>query len=257
VKLKLDENGVPVIQDGQPVYVHEDGKEVAVDVPQLFGKIGQLNEEAKTHRLKAKEALDRLASFDGIEDPDAARTALQTVSNLDAKKLIDAGEAEKVKKAVEEAYQGKLTEAEKKLQESQQQIFQLMVGGAFRGSKFVSEKLTIPSDMAQSFFGTHFRVEDGQVVAFDKTGNKILSREKPGEPASFDEALEFLIQTYPHKDAILKGGKPGSGGGGGGNPPPSKKPSEMSEAEKSQYITDYGLEKWLNAVTAEAAAGKR
>ena len=29
MKLKLDENGHVVVQDGKPVYVHDDGKEVA------------------------------------------------------------------------------------------------------------------------------------------------------------------------------------------------------------------------------------
>lgn len=31
MKLKLDENGYVVVQDGKPVYVHDDGKEVAFD----------------------------------------------------------------------------------------------------------------------------------------------------------------------------------------------------------------------------------
>ncbi|HGK4128302.1 TPA: DUF6651 domain-containing protein, partial [Klebsiella pneumoniae] len=51
------------------------------------------------------------------------------------------------------------------------------------------------------------------VVAYDGTGNKIYSRSKPGELASFDEALEFLVEQYPQKDYILKS----SGNNGGGS----------------------------------------
>ena len=100
MKLKLDENGNVVVQDGKPVYVYDDGKEVAYDVPAAVAKIGSLNAEAKQHR-EAKEAAEaKLKAFDGIENAEAAKKALETVKNLDDKKLIDAGEAEKVKAEV-------------------------------------------------------------------------------------------------------------------------------------------------------------
>jgi hypothetical protein len=182
VKLKLDANGVPEIQDGKPVYVHGDGKEVAIDVPAMQVRIGQLNEEAENHRLKAKDATEKLAGFEGIDDADAARKALA-------------------------AKEG--------------EVFQLMVGGAFGNSKFVADKLTVPQDMVQAMFGNRFKVDDGKVVAHDAAGNRILSRETPGDPAGFDEALEHLVNAYPHKDSILKAGAPGSGGKGGGQAPPT------------------------------------
>ena len=72
MKLKLDENGLPELKDGQPVYVHDDGKEVAIDVPAMQLRIGQLNEEAKNHRLEATEATEKLAGFEGIDAADAS-----------------------------------------------------------------------------------------------------------------------------------------------------------------------------------------
>ncbi|MEV0651309.1 DUF6651 domain-containing protein, partial [Phytomonospora sp. NPDC050363] len=55
-------------------------------------------------------------------------------------------------------------------------------------------------------------IEDGNVVAYDPSGNKIYSRAKPGELAGFDEALEFLVEQYPQKDHILKAsGNTGTG----------------------------------------------
>ena len=50
VKLKLDEQGNAVLQDGKPVYVHDDGKEVPFDAPGAMAKIASLNAEAQTHR---------------------------------------------------------------------------------------------------------------------------------------------------------------------------------------------------------------
>lgn len=60
-----------------------------------------------------------------------------------------------------------------------------------------------------------FKVEEGKIVAYDASGNKIYSRAKPGELAQFDEALEFLVENYPQKDYILKA----SGNNGGGSRP--------------------------------------
>ena len=66
--------------------------------------------------------------------------------------------------------------------------------------------------MLQARFGQSFKVEDGKVVAYDGSGNKIYSRSKPGELAAFDEALEFLVEQYPQKDHILKAsGNQGTG----------------------------------------------
>ncbi|WP_338067553.1 DUF6651 domain-containing protein, partial [Candidatus Fukatsuia symbiotica] len=45
--------------------------------------------------------------------------------------------------------------------------------------------------------------------------NKVFSRRQPGEIAEFEEALEYLIEQYPHKDHILKA----SGHRGGGSQP--------------------------------------
>jgi len=71
--------------------------------------------------------------------------------------------------------------------------------------------------MIQAQFGKNFKIEEGKVVAYGADGQKIYSRERPGEVAEFDEALESLVGGYQHKDHILKGGQ-GTGGGyqGGG-----------------------------------------
>ena len=50
MKLKLDEQGHVVLQDGKPVYIHDDGKEVAFDAPATVATITRLNGEAKVQR---------------------------------------------------------------------------------------------------------------------------------------------------------------------------------------------------------------
>jgi hypothetical protein len=212
MKLKLDAEGHVVLSEGKPVYVHDDGKEVAFDAPATVAKIGQLNGEARAHR-EAKEAAEgKLKAFEGIEDPSAARDALKRVANLKDGDLIQAGKVEEIKqaaiKAVEEQYKPFVAKAET----LERELIGEKIGGSFARSKFISEKAAIPADMVQARFGANFKLEEGRVVAYDQHGNKIYSRANPGELADFDEGLETLISAYPYKDQILKG--TGSNGGG-------------------------------------------
>src|SRR5690606_13031141 len=60
--------------------------------------------------------------------------------------------------------------------------------------------------------------EEGKPVAYDKSGNRLMSKKNIGVYAEPDEALELLVDMHPQKDTILKadaGGGSGNGGGGG------------------------------------------
>jgi hypothetical protein len=211
------------VQDGKPVYVHDDGREVAFDAVGTVSTISRLNSEAKTNRERAEAAEKAAKAFEGITDAEAARKALATVANLDAKKLVDAGEVDKIRaeaiKAVEDKYSPVVAERDSLLKS----LVDEKVGGSFARSKMIADKLAIPADLVQARFGDAFKVEGSDVVAYDKSGNKLFSRSNPGEVAKFDEALEILIDQYPYRDSILKstgasgGGATGGSGGGSGS----------------------------------------
>ncbi|MFZ5669120.1 MAG: DUF6651 domain-containing protein [Pseudomonadota bacterium] len=231
MKLKLDEAGHVVVVDGKPVYTHDDGKDVPFDAVATVATISRLNGEAKGHR-EAKEAAEaKLKGFEGIEDPEAAKKALETVANIDAGQLVAAGKVEEIKRAAvlaaEEQVKAAKLAAEEQIKNItgerdtlKTQLDTALIGGSFSNSKFVSEKVAVPRHMLQSTYGQNFKVEDGKVVPYDAAGNKLFSRARPGEVADFDEALELLIGADPFKDHILKG-QVGAGGGanngGGGN----------------------------------------
>ena len=204
MKLKLDENGHVVVQEGKPVYVHDDGKEVVFDAPGTVSTITRLNAEAKSHRERAETAEKTLKGFDGIADPAAARNALDVVSKLDQKKLVDAGEIDTVRNEISKAFQTQLDEANGKAQTYEQQLYAEKIGGSFARSKYIADKLAVPVDMVQATFGQNLKIEEGKVVAYDTQGQKIFSRARPGELADFDEAIETLVSQYPHRDHILK-----------------------------------------------------
>jgi hypothetical protein len=212
MKLKLDANGNVVVVDGKPVYVKDDGSDIAFDAVGTLATITRLNGEAKDNRIKSETAEAALAKFTGISDPAAALAALDTVSKLDQKKLIDAGEVDKVRAEVSKVYDAKLADATTRLQAAETSLFTEKVGGAFSRSKYITEKMAIPADLVEARFGKHFVLEEGKVIAKDSAGNKIYSPTNPGELANFDEAIGVLVDAYPNKDHILKGsGAQGSG----------------------------------------------
>ncbi len=42
----------------------------------------------------------------------------------------------------------------------------------------------------------------------------IVSRNNPGVPAPFDEAIEIIIENYPHRDRIMRATGAAAGGNG-------------------------------------------
>ncbi|MBU2249693.1 MAG: hypothetical protein KKD77_23300 [Gammaproteobacteria bacterium] len=237
LKLKRDENGNVVVVDGKPVYIHEDGKEAPFDASAAMDTIHNLNGE-NAERRKANEALVKalnsysLGEEDGkpvFMDPEVAKKALETVKNLDDKKLVDAGQMETLKMEMNKAFTQKEEDLKKsfKLKEEayvgevkkkSDTIFELMVKSQFSNSPTIQDKTILPADIASNYFGKHFVVEgdgpDAKVIGYIN-GEKIFSRERPGEPAHFEEALSVIIDTYPMKERILKATAGGAGGGGG------------------------------------------
>ena len=248
--LKLDAEGQTVLQDGKPVYVGDDGREFAADVPALQAQISDLNSEAKGHRLAAKAAKTELAAFEGL-DADTARKAVATVNNLDAKKLVDAGEIEKLKASLTEGFTRKLEESAAALAARETRIRELTVGNAFRSSSAVTEQLTIPPDMAEEFFGRSFKVtEAGEIVGHYANGQPVMSADNPAKEASFEEAFAAILAAYPNRAAIMRTGPAGSGSGGGAQIPQGKKAGDFSLKEKLAYIERHGPEAWGKHVVA-------
>lgn len=251
MKLKLDEKGNAIIQEGHPVYIFDDGKEAPFDADHAMKKISALNGEAKAHRERAEKAESDLKVFEGL-DPEQAKSAIDMVSKLDSKKLIDAGEVDKVKAGIEASYQSQIAELKKAIEtektsrestvaEKDGMIYNLMVSNRFGTSKFVTDNVAIPPDMVQAAFGKNFKVEGDRVVGYNASGNQIFSTSKPGELADFDEALEHMINEYPHKDRILRPQQSPGSGFRGQNPAGNRQQvdtSKLSPVEKIRFARE-------------------
>jgi hypothetical protein len=234
IKLKtIEKDGATYaeVKDGKPVFIHDDGKEVPFDAEQSLNKIRELNAEAKGHREAKETAETKLKAYEGIDDPAAAIAAIQKLKDVDDGKLVAAGKVEEIRAAANKAAEDRIAAAQKKMTDDlavekerattlERQLYDEKIGGSFARSNFVTEKLVLPPDIAKEYFGKHFKVEEGKIIAYDSAGNRIISRAKPGDNADFDEAIEQLVDAYPHKNAIMRGqgggtgGRAGAGGGG-------------------------------------------
>lgn len=211
---KIDENGALVLKDGNPVYIDATGAEKVVEA----GTITRLNAEAKEHRVAKEEALTKLKAFEGIEDAELARKAIDTVKKLDAKKLIDSGEVDKLQEQIKQQFAAQLAEKEAALNALTAEKNNMLISDIFKSSEFVRDSLAVPRDMFEATFRNNFKVEDGKVVAYGKDGNRLYSKTRISEYADADEALQLLVESHPQKDIILKaqtGNGSGNTGGGG------------------------------------------
>lgn len=244
------------VRDGKPIYVHQDGKEIDFDAPAAMSKITALNGEAKGHRERAEAAEAKVKAFDGIEDAEAARKAVETVKNLDEGKLITAGKVDEIKssakraaeesvEAARKAHAQELEQARAERDKYRGQLHSEKIGNAFARSKFIQDKIAVPVDLMQAMFGGKFSVEDDGRLVAKQDGTALASRTKFGEPAEFDEAIELLVGEYPHRDAILKGAgssgtgaKPANGAGAGGKTMTRTEFESLSQADRHAKFKD-------------------
>ena len=237
MELKIVEGQVALqeTEDGKnlPVYVNQDGKEIPFDAAASMEKIKALNAESASRRLKIEELEGKFKEFDCF-DLDKAKKALETVANLDDKKLIDAGDIEKLKekyttafeqkeKAAQQRHLEELQKLNSSIEKSQDTIRRLVVTNHFsRSPYFTGEKpkTILPPDMASDYFGKYFEVKennDGEMSLVGKyNGETIISSDPKnfGSPAPFEEAIAHIIDNYPMRDRILRTSGGGSGGSG-------------------------------------------
>lgn len=253
MKLKLNADGFAVVQDGKPVYVGDDGKEIAFDAPGTVAAIARLNGEAKGHRERAESLDERLKAYEGIDDPAQARKAMQVVANLDEKKLVDAGERDRAVQEAVAAVEAKHLPVTKRAKALEERLNSYLIGDVFSRSKFISEKFAAKGpagvQIARALFGHQFKVEnDDTVVAHGPDGKKLYSRSNPGVLADPDEALEIIVDAYPYKEHLLEGaGASGSGShstspNSGGKKVVSRVTFDsMSQAERMSFSKEGGV----------------
>jgi hypothetical protein len=245
--LKTNDDGAPIVDGTKVVFVDPDGKELALDPPQMYGKILDLGKEAKKHREKVQELSGVVSLFEGIEDlekwKDEAVKAIDTVKNFNDKDWMAADKVERLKREMTESYEQKLNQHKASFEEAvktkdgviqtkDQQIHRLLISNNFAVHPLFGgpkPKTKLSPDLAEAYFSKHFRLEENPrtkeltLIAYQDPGRfetPIYSRENPGEVASFSEAMNELWDKFPGKDQLMDAPAGGAGakGGSGGTP---------------------------------------
>lgn len=212
---KMDGDKLALDGDGNPIFINAGGQEQSVK----GDTITNLNAEAKSHRTAKEKAEADLKKYEvngKLIDPAAATKAIETVSKIDAKTLIDAGEVDRVREQIKGEFTEQLNEKDKALAAVSGENTQLKIARTFDGSDFVRDKIAVPRDMFEATFGKNIKVgEKGEIEFYGRDGNRLLSKTNAGEYAKGDEAFELLVDQHPQKDAIIKAQQQGGTGNDG------------------------------------------
>lgn len=184
-------------------------------------KENMANKQKLKDSAAAQEALQaQLKAFEGI-DPAKAKELLaaQAKAATDAaaaeeKRLRDAGEFDRIKASMTEQQKAEIAAREKTIKEKStaldtalKTINDLTVGASFTSSQFITTELVLTPRVARDVYGSHFDVENGQIVAYDKpkgAENRTKMVDSSGDPIGFEAAIKKLVEAAPDKDQLLK-----------------------------------------------------
>lgn len=179
----------------------------------------------KKQKLKAtSEELDgvkkELDKFKGI-DLEQVKALLASQEEAKTQELEKKGEWDKLKaqmvdqhNATIQELKDALTEANGKTEKLGSKINDLTVGHSFDASSFINEDLHLTSSKARIIYGSHFSVEDGKVVAYDKpasSSERTMLVDGDGNALPFNAAIKKIVDADPDRDHVVKSkAKPGS-----------------------------------------------
>jgi hypothetical protein len=192
------------------------------------------NERTLTNKISELEG--SLKKFEGI-DPEQVRQLLHEKTERERAELEKRGEFDRVKQQmveqhqqelskVRETFEAQVKELTSKVHTSESLITDLTIGRSFGDSAFVRDTLTLTPSKARVVYGSHFELQDGKVVAYDKPGGdkRTLLVNAQGEPLPFDQAIEKIVKADPDHEHLMRSkAKAGAG---------SKSDSEAKATEK-------------------------
>jgi TolA-binding protein len=183
---------------------------------ELLKEVMKRKEREKQLAEQLNQLQGQLKQFEGV-DLGEVRKLLDEKKTRETEELERRGEFDRVKAQMVKEHQEALERinreaAEKtetlasKLSKLNGEITELTIGRAFGDSPFIRE-LTLTPAKARVVYGSHFEVQDGQVVAFDKPAgakDRTILVDGTGSPLPFDKAIEKIVDADPDKDQLLR-----------------------------------------------------
>lgn len=202
------------------------------DKSTLSDKEAELLKDVMRHKNRAKTAeselntlRDQMAAIQqalGDAKPEDVAALLQAQKDNERQQLEKKGQYDKIIEQMRtenekliQAERDRASALQQQLDKMKSDIEEITIGRAFAESKYVREKLRIPTTkLARREFGDHFEVEGDKVVGYDKprgAADRVPLVDGQGNTLSFDDAMARLVAAHPEsKDLIRTEVKPGA-----------------------------------------------
>lgn len=192
---------------------------------ELLKEVMKRKDDLKSAKAEADALKNQLKKFEGI-DLEQVQALLNEKAQREQAELEKRGEFDRVKEqmvtehtktleTVKGTYESQIAELSGKLNETTSVITELTIGRAFGDSGYVRDTLTLTPAKARVVYGSHFELQDGKVVAYDKpagAANRTVLVDGMGEPLSFDAAIEKIVKADPdHEHLVRSKAKAGAG----------------------------------------------
>lgn len=220
----------------------------------LAPKKGTSDEEARLlkENMKKKEDLRKageqltalqaqLKAFEGI-DPEAVRKMLADQKAAEDQKLEAKGDFDRLKLRMAEEHSASVNVLKDQIAALQAQvgganktINELSIGSKFGQSVFISEEMLMPPSKARAVYASHFDLEDGKVVGYDKPrgeAGRTALVDQFGIAVGFDDALRKIVDADPEKDYLLRSKVKAGAGSDSKKGVVTIKPADMSGTDK-------------------------
>lgn len=191
-------------------------EELSDELKALYIKDGDIYKLDLTEEVKTEEDITNLQSAlrkerEAHKDLERKLKELEALKHEVGNKEVDKDEVNHKAVLLDriKALESSLTEQENSLKAGK-------IASCFNTSNFILTELIIPADMIEARFGSQFSYQDGEVIARDTKGNIIYSKTNAEEPASFEEAIKYMIDSHPKKDSFYKGTTASGAGQRGG-----------------------------------------
>jgi hypothetical protein len=243
MQLVLDDQGHAVLEDGEPVF-ERNGEQRPFDAAAAVTKLKDQADGLERLKDGERQLTAKLEQWQSLGELADVRQAVALA------KGISAEEAEALPAKVAEL-EAALEETAKTTEDQAGRIHELTIGHAFGNSAWVRENLVDAfsnrPERLRKLFEKNFEVVGKQITAVDDDGKQLYSVNRPGELATFEEALDQLCSSDMKRPSGARGGdapQDGPAGSSGRFAFVASKAELSTPEQKAAFIDSEGLSKF-------------
>ena len=211
------------------------------EIEGLSSALGKERGRADNAEKALKALQGKLEGF----DVEAGRKAMEQVARMTEDQKAREAQWESNLKQRLDPIQKERDDALARLKDAEARYDSMLVDRALADSAFIRDRVSkdpIHQSYVREHFRSAFKVEDGRVVAYDSTGQKMFGTD--GQPCDVDTALSRLVNALPNGQSLLAGSTAsgsGASAGTGGVPAGAKTMKRshfdtLSPAEKMKTV---------------------